>query len=310
MDTLNKTIVVGGSGFIGKAIQKYVLNQGIKSSFTFTYNKHPEKIEDNLEKIQLNLLDKSSLKLLENFPVAIYLMGNADHGLAKISPAFDLELNTMAFLNFMTHFRGTLILLSSQAVYYGLEKEILEDVDHVPTIPYGISKKMIEAYAKYFLQMNLIHKLWIFRLSYAFGEGEKERRIIPRCAKAFCKKEKVTVFGGGKSFINPLPSIFIAKILIMATETLEKRNNGFLDITNLNYYNKVTVADVVSFLHDLKDFDYEIIESGEEWQVKFWGNTKKLSAYLKERNINFPDIWNDLKTYFTELIKKYEMKEK
>ena len=299
---MEKIIVIGGSGFIGRAVQKHVLDQRIENAFVFSYNTHPEKIYNNLEKVQIDLLKKDNIKVIESYPTAIYLAGNADHGLARRFPSLDLDLNVKAFLNFMKEFRGSLVLLSSQAVYYGLEGEIPENVDHVSTIPYGISKQMTEAYAKYFLTKGTLSKLSIFRLMYAFGEGEKEKRLIPRCAKATYSNETVTVFGRGKSFLNLLPSWFVAKILIVAAEDLKKRDANFLEITNINYPERVTVSDLVRFLDRVEHFDYVISEFGEEWPVRFWGNTKKLSTHMKEWKIDFPNLWDNSKRYFTELI--------
>jgi len=300
---MEKVIVVGGSGFIGSALQKCVLDQRIENGFTFSYNKHPDKINNNLEKVRIDLFDKDSIKLVESYPIAIYVSGSTDHGLARSSPLLDLDLNAKAFLSFMEKFRGSLILLSSQAVYYGLEGEILENVDHVSTIPYGLSKLMMEAYAKYFLTKGTLSKLWIFRLMYAFGKGEKERRLIPRCAKATYSNERITVFGEGKSLLNPLPSWFVAKILIQAAENLKEIDENFLETTNINYPEKVTVSDVVRFLAKVEHFDYVISEFGEEWPVRFWGNTKNLSTHMKEWKVEFPNLWGNLKEYFIELIR-------
>jgi nucleoside-diphosphate-sugar epimerase len=298
---MNKTLVVGGSGFIGSAIQKHVLDEHTENGFVFSFNKRLEKLDAKLEMTRLDLLEKISGKI-NIYPAAIYVAGNADHGLAKRSPMLDLDLNVRAFLNFMKEFRGSLVLLSSQAVYYGLEGEILETVDHVSTIPYGLSKQMTEAYAKYFLKNGYLSKLWIFRLAYAFGKGEREHRLIPRCANAVCKREKVTLFGGGKSFLNPLPADFVAKILVKASEHLKEAKRDFMEITNMNYPEKVTVRDVVVSLNQIKPFDFLVKDSGEEWPVRFWGDTQNLSNHMKEWKMDFPDLGVSLKKYFTELI--------
>jgi hypothetical protein len=55
-------------------------------------------------------------------------------------------------------------------------------------------------------------------------------------------------------------------------------------------------------LSQIKHFDFQINESGEEWPVKFWGNTQNLSSLLTKWNVEFPDLWECLKEYFIELI--------
>jgi nucleoside-diphosphate-sugar epimerase len=299
---MEKTLVVGGSGFIGSAIQQAVLDKRSKDLFAFSFNRKPEKLDRKLNTVHLNLLEAEAKKEIKEYPMAVYVAGNADHGLAKRSPILDLDLNARAFLNFMQEFRGSLVLLSSQAVYYGLEGEILETVDHVPTIPYGLSKQMMEAYAKYFLRSGSLSKLWIFRLAYAFGKGEKEYRLIPRCANAVRKNERVTIFGGGKSFINPLPAEFVAKTLLKAAENLKGYENGITEVTNMNYPEKITVRNMVVSLNRIKRFDFALDDSGEDWPVRFWGNTQNLSRHLTEWKMDFPDLWVSLKKYFTELV--------
>jgi nucleoside-diphosphate-sugar epimerase len=202
----------------------------------------------------------------------------------------------------MEEFRGSLVLLSSQATYYGLEGEIPETVKHIATMPYGLSKQMAEEYARYFLRNDVLRKLWIFRLMYAFGKGEKEHRLIPRCANAVRNNQRITIFGGGKSFLNPLPSWFIAQVLLKAAESLNEKEDKFMEVTNINYPEKVSVKDAVTFLNSVKRFDFVINDSGEDWPVKFWGNTKNLRSHMKEWNIDFPELWDNLKEYFTELI--------
>jgi nucleoside-diphosphate-sugar epimerase len=202
----------------------------------------------------------------------------------------------------MQEFRGSLVLLSSQAAYYGLEGKIFEAVDHVATIPYGISKQMVEAYAKYFLRNHYLSKLWIFRLMYAFGKGEKEYRLIPKCANAIREGEQVTIFGGGESFLNPLPSEFVAKVLLRASESLKQGTKQFMEITNINYPERVTAKDLVAYLNQIRPFNFTVSGKGEEWPVKFWGDTENLLSHLREWNMDFPDLWGSLKKYFAELI--------
>ena len=300
---MDKVLVVGGSGFIGAAVQQRVLNESLEDSFAFSFSKNPERIDKNLHKVHLDLLKAGAKKEIKNYPAAVYVAGNTDHGLAKRSALLDLDLNVRAFLNFLEEFRGSLVLLSSQATYYGLEGEIPETVNHIATVPYGLSKQMAEAYARYFLRNGALSKLWIFRLMYAFGKGEKERRLIPKCANAVRNNQRITIFGEGKSFLNPLPSSFVAQILLKATESLKVREHKFMEATNINYPEKVSVKDVVTFLNGVKHFDFIINDSGEEWPVKFWGDTKNLLGRMREWNTDFPDLWNNLKEYFMELIK-------
>jgi len=302
-------LVIGGSSFIGKGIQNLIKDSSFAKSFVFAYNMHPENISDSFQKIKIDLQEEDNCKILREFKSCIYLAGNSFHNLAFSNPGIDLDMNVKIFLNFMKYFKGQLILLSSQAVYYGLRDEISEDTVHYPTIPYGLSKRFQEEYAKYFYRIGYLSKLWIFRLMYAFGNGERSNRLIPKCAKAVLENETIKVLGKGKSFLNPLPVNFVAKILFNAMLHIMKENNKFLEITNINYPEKITVLDVVKFLYNIKPFNY-VVEEGEEiWPVDFWGSINKLINYLKIWDMKFPNIWDELRVYFQELLyggKKYE----
>jgi len=297
-----KVLVIGGSGFIGKAIQKYVIDIGAADSFIFTYNRHDEAIQSNLDSAKVNLLEIGDAGLLSKSKLAIYVAGNSYHSLAFQDPKRDLELNVFHLINFMEHFHGSLVMLSSQAIYYGLEGEIRETNDHIPTMPYGLSKRFAEGYANYYLDRKSLERLWIFRMMYAFGDGESERRLIPRCALACSSDKSVTVNGGGKSYLNPLPSNFVAEILVKAATSIQARKDGYFEITNINHREKATVVDIVTSLSKIRSFDYSLVESGEEWPVKFYGNVDRLENHLRDWGIGFPDLQKSMKDYFLRLV--------
>jgi len=96
-----KTIVVGGSGMIGYAIQKEVVKEANQDNYTFSYDKNNTQLLPKVKNIHLDLFNEESVKQLEDFSNAIYLAGNTDHALASVDPVRDVKLNVEAFLNFM-----------------------------------------------------------------------------------------------------------------------------------------------------------------------------------------------------------------
>lgn len=297
-------IVIGGSGFIGKALQSAALDRGMGDSFAFSYHEHPEGIKDCFTKVKVDLSTPEGAVHLKEFPSAIYVVGNSSAALSRKEPWRDLEMNVQLLLNFVRHFRGNLVYLSSQAVYYGLEGKLREEVKHVPVVPHGISKRVSEEYAHYLAQLGYIEKLWTFRLRYAFGPGEQPRRLIPMCNWAATTGGKVHIHGMGKSLMNPLPSEWVGEVLMKAADTLDFERKRVINITNLNHPEKITVAQMVRVLAGERDFDYELEAGEEEWPVRFWGDTEFLAKQLKTWKMKFPDLKESLRKRFDEM--RYE----
>jgi nucleoside-diphosphate-sugar epimerase len=293
--------VVGGSGLVGHAIQECVAESSMEDDFVFTYCENRDAIDPGVQGVKLNLLKKGSVRLLRDYETAIYVAGSADHALAEKNPSLDLDLNVRAFLSFAEHFRGNLVLLSSQAVYYGLTGKIPEEVDHISTFPYGFSKQMIEAYSRHFQRKGVFTSLWVFRLMYTFGGNERKSRLIPRCAAAVNQGREIVVNGKGASYLNPLPSNMVAEVLVKGARSLVKDSNGFA-LTNLNHPEKITVLDIVRYLQRLAPFRYRLNAKGEIWPVRFWGNTSHLATQLRKWNMHIPNVWESLKEYYLRLL--------
>ena len=284
---------------IGRAIQKDILKQKKVSEFTFSYNTNRSQILPGAKSLHLDLFDQGSTKQMGDFSSAIYLAGNTDHSLASKDPAKDLQLNVEAFLHFMKFFKGTLVLFSSQAVYYGHIGKVKEDAAQKPTIPYGISRHTTEMYAEYFKQVGKLSSLVILRPTYVFGEGEKNRRLIPRCAQAAIESGTITIFGGGHSFLNPLPVEFVAQI---AVRTSNAAASCEFDMPiNLNHPDQMTVLDIVQKLQDVKPFKCIVEESGEEWPARHYGDASRMLGLLREWNMEIPNVEIALRRYFTYL---------
>ena len=299
---MNKGIlVVGGSGFIGRGIQEAAMDMGMGDLLTFTYSEHPENINDGFKKVKVDLLHKDGADPLKDYSLAIFVAGHGNQGTADLDPFRDIQINTTLFLNFMRYYRGSLVMLSSQAVYQGLSGAVKENVDHVPESPFGISKRMAEAYADFYYRTEHIRKLWVFRLLYAYGRGELERRLLPMCAWAASNHGKVVLHGGGKSYLNPLSSSFVGEVLLRAVDTVEEQDDGSREVFNLNHPKKMTSLDVVKLLSGAKRFEHKVEEGGENWPIRYWGDTDKLAVLFKEWKLSFPDEKRSLVDYFKDI---------
>jgi nucleoside-diphosphate-sugar epimerase len=294
-------LVVGGSGFLGKSIQAAALDRGMGDLFTFTYHEHPECIKDCFSKLKIDLSKHDGAAALKDYRAAIYVVGNQSAALSRKDPWRDLEMNVNYLLNFVRYFRGNLVFVSSQSVYYGLEGKQREEVNHMPVVPHGVSKRAAEEYAQYLAQLGYLEKLWTFRLRYAFGLGEQPRRLVPMCNWAATTGGKVMIHGKGKSLMNPLPSEWVGEVLMRAADTLEMERERTINVMNLNHPDKMTVAQIVRVLAGSRHFDYVLEEGEEEWPVNFWGDTEFLARQLKVWKMTFPDLKESLRKCFDDM---------
>lgn len=102
--------------------------------------------------------------------------------------------------------------------------------------------------------------------------------------------------------MNPLPSEFVAKVMLRACESLRSDTKPFMELTNINYPERVTTKDLVVYLNQIVPFNFTVSCEGEDWPVRFWGDTNNLFSYLREWKMDFIDLWGSLKKYFIDLI--------
>jgi nucleoside-diphosphate-sugar epimerase len=292
---VDETLILGGAGFVGRAIQQRVTER--PEEFVIVTRPGAGAGTSGLRTLRLDLRDDSALAEVSHFGHAIWVAGNADHGLGWSDPIADVESQLLALLSFLKHFHGSLTLLSSQAVYFGLEGEVVEDVDHVSAMPYGFAKLASESYARWALDAGRLRQLWVYRLMYAFGEDEKPRRLLARCVEAGRAGGRVTVAGGGRSFLNPLPVDFVADVLLRSAEHLRSEADGFVEITNINHPERWTVLDTLAAFNSLVAFDYDVVEAGEDWPVTFYGDVGRLTRRMNGWGLQFPDIRASLSDY-------------
>jgi nucleoside-diphosphate-sugar epimerase len=300
-NALDETLIVGAAGFVGRAIQERIADR--PAEFVLVTRPRAGVGTSPLRTLQLNLRDDSALAEVSRFRDAIWVAGNAEHGLGWSDPIADLDSQLLALLSFLKHFRGSLTLLSSQAVYFGLDGEIVEDVDHVPAMPYGFAKLAAERYARWALEAGRLRQLWVYRLMYAFGEDERPRRLLARCMEAARSGGRVTIAGGGRSFLNPLPVDFVADVLLRSAEHLRSEADGFVEITNINHPDRWTVLDTLATFNSLVAFDYDVVEAGEDWPVTFYGDVGRLTRRMNEWGLRFPDIRASLSDYRDQAVR-------
>ena len=112
------------------------------------------------------------------------------------------------------------------------------------------------------------------------------------------------VQGMGKSLMNPLPSEWVAEVLMRGADTLSFERERTINLTNLNHPDKMSAIQMVKVLAGERSFEYELLDKEEHWPVRFWGDTEYLAKQLKLWKMEFPDLKESLRKRFAEM--KYE----
>jgi nucleoside-diphosphate-sugar epimerase len=259
----------------------------------------PHSAPEHVDVLQVDLLSEREVGQLAQYDHAIWVAGNADHGIGWIDPIGDLESQVMAFLRFLSRFRGSPHDASSQAVFLIARRSAGGGI--VPNMPYGFSKLAAEKYAQWALESGRLERLWIHRLMYTFGPDEKPRRLLARCIRASQDGGTVTIAGNGRSFLNPIPVTFLARVLERSSMQLAQQPPGYMEVTNINHPEPWTVLEVAEHLCTIGSFAYKVVASGERWPDHH-GRVDKLSASARPVGYRFPMSVGVLAKYRDEVL--------
>src|SRR3989337_4052056 len=209
-------IVTGASGFIGK---NFLIKAPKSWNITALFNKDPYFLEfvgaeglQNVSPHRCDLTNAASVKDLSSrinkeFDLCLYLAANGNPSLSVTNPLSDLEMTTLALINFLGHFRAEkLIYFSSGAVYEGLRGLVSPEVSVLPKLPYAISHLASEQYVKFFASQGKISNYVILRFFGAYGPYEPPRQIYTKLIEHFYfrNQNQFTVRGDGENYIDAM----------------------------------------------------------------------------------------------------------
>jgi len=128
----------------------------------------------------------------------LYLAANGDPAASAERPAWDLQSNTAALVNFLEHCAPRhLVYLSSGAVYDGLCGPVSPASTVAPRLPYAISKLASEHYIRFFREKRrAIDSFVNVRFFGAYGPYEPARKITTRWLLALAAGQREFVLRG------------------------------------------------------------------------------------------------------------------
>jgi nucleoside-diphosphate-sugar epimerase len=209
-----KVVVTGASGFIGRNV---LLRAPREWTVYATYHSTadlPEFVQAeglaNVQAIRCNLLDVADVRTLARTigsrpDAMLYLAANGDPAASGERPRWDLESNTVAFVNTLEHCPAAhVVYLSSGAVYDGLRGEVSPDTAVSPRLPYAISKLASEQYLRFFCEhRGAVDSYVNVRFFGAYGPYEAARKITTRWLQGMAAGQReFVVRGDGRNLID------------------------------------------------------------------------------------------------------------
>lgn len=152
-----------------------------------------------------------------SFDVVIHLAGNSSHGLATSEPWRDLAITGGVAASILGRISTRrIVLLSSAAVYAGLEGPVDPGLCLKPPMAYGLSKRYVEGFASALVSGGRVEGLVTLRLYNAFGPGERPTRLIPRIVDAVHAAAPFRMSADPTSLSDPVRVEWVAQALIAA----------------------------------------------------------------------------------------------
>ena len=135
----------------------------------------------------------------------LYLAANGDPAASSKRPRWDLESNTVAFVNTLEQCPADhVVYVSSGAVYDGLHGDVTPATPVSPRLPYAISKLASEQYLQFFCERRGTVSSYVnVRFFGAYGPYEAARKITTKWLQALARGEREFVIrGDGRNLID------------------------------------------------------------------------------------------------------------
>ncbi len=273
---MNKLLIVGGDGYIGRGLQKSL-------SAHYDIDVTSRKNGSNLF---LSLEDTDSIKevLAKNYDEILFLASSLI-GIGECDIDFTKE-PFVTNINGLNNFLGILASLGSKAKFIYVSSMSVysphvnlpatEDSKTDPLHPYGLSKLFAEKTVAYYTQ-NLGIQSLILRLPGVFG-GDRQSGYVANIASKLTANEQITINPKGLGFWEAIHLPDLSKIM---TELLRsfKYKNPYSTI-NIGYGEEcdfVQTAFKLRALYPSSKSDIAVLNSKYD---KFFMSNKNLSEYV------------------------------
>lgn len=212
-----RVLITGGSGFIGKHLQRELYNYG---AFITIIDKNPQQHTKSINTIKCDICDYKNLeKVIRDISpeIVFHLAANIDR-----TPEFDItrnmiSVNLIGTLNLFESLKNisscrSIIVAGTSEEYGNNQAPFKEYYKEDPISPYSFSKVCASYLSKMLFNVYKF-PIIVLRPTLAYGPGQKETMFIPALIKTFLRNEKFIMTPGEQTrdfiFIDDLVNAYI-----------------------------------------------------------------------------------------------------
>lgn len=260
-----KTLVVGGSGYLGGAFTDQFDPYYLTVYDNLTYESDYLKL---VEFVYGDIRDRKKLKQqLKKVDAVVWLAALVGDGACALNPALSEEINAQSVKWLADNFDGRIIFMSTCSVYGAQDGILTEDSPTNPLSVYAATKLEAEGYLK---NKNAV----IFRLGTLYGVGDTYSRIrldlvLNIMTLRAITEGKVTVFGGEQ--FRPLLHVNDAAYAI--TEALKAEHTGIYNL----HQNNMKMIDLAMEIREHTNCKIETVKTSFEDSRNYRVDSSKAS---------------------------------
>ncbi len=223
---IQSVLVIGGSGFVGRAVVSALLASGYDVSVLDICPSFPDDVRVKTFTASYQNAEAVESILSNCYNVVIHLACTTTPSSSNIDPYNDVVENLVPTINLIElcakYDVSKFIYASSGGAIYGdpVELPATEDLCPQPVSSYGIVKSSVERYL-YLFQLKSTMNFVSLRMANPYGPGQMPKSgfgAVPTFISRIMKNETISVFGDGLNerdyvYIDDVVEAFIKSIL-------------------------------------------------------------------------------------------------
>jgi nucleoside-diphosphate-sugar epimerase len=290
---IKKILLVGGTGYLGRHLNKKLSKEESKVFITGTSNSQLEKY------FQINFEDPQSFHSLDGytFDLIIILAAKSDSLSTRDITHPDLSVNTLGYASFLQYLKdhyltSKIIYISSMTVYSpGNQLPVAENGAIAPVNTYGLSKYMAECMTSFLCTNSNIMGV-ILRLPGIYG-GDKRSGFIYNTVNNLKNGKHIQISTQNLVFwetIHVDDLCFMIENFIVKYKWVQK-----IDVYNVCYGQETDFYDTIKFIKKYTDKQQAAISETAKGYIPFFLSNQKLRELIPVRE----DYFGKLKEYIS-----------